>query len=157
DAADLAKALHLPSYVPVSGSTDWRVQTRLETHDEDAPPQKQSIAIDASLAGFAVDLPAPVGKAPDSERPVHVSLELDSEDAWLVRGSFGEIRALANIAHADSGWQFDRGTVRADSATPSLPDKAGLRFEGSVNELNLDDWFALKTGPSTSGKRLSDV
>jgi uncharacterized protein YhdP len=110
---------------------------------------RQLFVIDSPMQGLGVDMPHPLGKAADIERALHVELE-PGENHLLARASFGQLRGLLRVSEARSGWKFDRGSVRADGVAAALPDHAGLRLEGSVDRLRLDDWFAL--GDATSGE-----
>lgn len=134
----------LPKSVKLSGAMDWRMSTKLTSRAERGP---QVFVIDSSMQGLDLGLPYPVGKPADSTRPLHVEIE-SAERQLIARTSFGALRTLLRFAPAREGWTFDRGGVRADGTLAALPDHAGLRLEGSIDRLRLDDWFAL--GESTA-------
>lgn len=137
DARKLAE--FAPASVKLGGALDWRMSTHLSSRD-DRP--RQVFAIDSSTQGLGVDMPHPVGKAAELPRPLHVELE-PGENQLLVRAAFGDLRGLATVTQQRGEWQFDRGGVRADGIAAALPDHPGLRIEGSIDRLTLDDWFAL--------------
>jgi uncharacterized protein YhdP len=68
------------------------------------------------------------------------------------------MRALARYRIGANGrWSLDRAGVRADAIPASLPAHRGLRIEGSLDRLLLDDWFDLRLRPAApSGRRLAD-
>lgn len=134
-----------PSVVKLSGAMDWRLSTRLSSR---ADRGRQVFSIDSPMQGLGVHLPHPVGKAEETTRALHVDLEQD-ERAILARASFGSLRGLLRFQSSQGKWSFDRGGVRADATAAALPDHQGLRIEGSIDRIRLDDWFAL--GESGSG------
>jgi uncharacterized protein (TIGR02099 family) len=135
-----------PSSVKLTGAADWRMTTRLSS-SKDRP--RQVYAIDSPMQGLGVDMPYPVGKPAETQRALHVELE-PGEEQILARASLGELRALLRMSQARGGWSFDRGGVRADGVPAALPDHAGLRLEGSIDRLRLDDWFALGESRGTA-------
>jgi uncharacterized protein (TIGR02099 family) len=129
----------VPPSVKLNGAMDWRMTTHLSSR-EDRP--RQVFSIDSPMQGLGVDMPHPVGKSAETQRSFHVELE-PGTDQLLARASFGELRALVRVSESRGEWKFDRGGVRADGIAAALPDHPGLRLEGSVDRLRLDDWFAL--------------
>jgi uncharacterized protein (TIGR02099 family) len=145
-----ANAEKLSSFVPASvklnGAMDWRLSTHLSSRDDRAP---QVFMIDSLMQGMGVDMPYPVGKLAEEQRALHVELE-PRDKHLLARAAFGELRALVRVQESRGEWKFDRAGVRADAVAAALPDHTGLRLEGSIDRLRLDEWFAL-------GEARSDV
>jgi len=141
-ADKLTALLHLPAAVQIDGATNWQLRTQLAAGPDTKLVQK--VSIDSTLNGLGLDLPHPVGKAQPDVRPLHVDLEYVGDDAMLARASFGDIRALLRLRRAATGWGLDRGGVRADAIAAALPDHRGIRIEGALDTLQLDDWFALR-------------
>jgi len=147
----------LPSMVKIWGDTAWQVDTRIRS--EQATPT-QSWQIRAEMDGLGVNLPYPLGKVNRGARPLYVDLEIG--DDLLARASYGDVRALVRMQRTNDRWVFDRGGVRADALVAALPAHRGLRIEGDVDRITLDDWFALKGTPavadsSSGGGKLADV
>jgi uncharacterized protein (TIGR02099 family) len=142
-------AAFLPASVQLNGAMDWR----LKTHLTSTGPSLQQFAIDSSTHGLGVELPHPVGKSVESTRSLHVDLER-GERQILARAAFGDMRALVRLQPTRGKWGFDRGSVRADAVAAALPDHEGLRIEGSVDRLRLDDWFALRASPRSVGQNV---
>lgn len=153
DANRLAPLLHLPASAKVSGTADWQMTTRLETSPEPGPSQQpRKYTIDSDLKGFGIDLPYPLGKPEAERRQLRVDLEYDGVSTLLTRATLGDVRALVRMRQKDDGWSFDRGGIRADAIPAALPGHRGLRIEGSLDRLELDDWFAMKSNGSGGGK-----
>jgi uncharacterized protein (TIGR02099 family) len=154
-AVELARLLRLPDSVHLLGQSTWSAQAQLGARGT----QKGPIArVDLDLLDTTVELPVPLHKDAGERRPVTAELEMQ-DNAALVRATFGDVRALARIAAGEEGWKFDRAGVRADGKTPSLPAHTGVRLEGRVETLVLDDWLALKgsgSGKARSGNKVSD-
>lgn len=162
-AEQLTRVLHLPSAVKIDGATNWRFTTRLEAaSDTDERPgqsrangQPRKIVIESDLAGLGIALPYPAGKTPEEQRALRVEVEYDGEDELLTRSAFGDIRALVRMRQDGDEWRLDRGGIRTDAIAAALPAHPGLRIEGALDRLVLDDWFALK-GEGGGTTRLSD-
>lgn len=158
DATGTAAAAQLKPFLPpavnVTGATQWRLATTLSS-DAAERAQQRSVRIESDLQGLGIALPEPLGKSESDVRPMQVTLDLDDEDGWLMRGALGEVRAFVRVARSDEGWSLDRGGIRADGAAPALPNHRGLRIEGAVERFVLDDWLALK-GSDSGGKPLSE-
>jgi uncharacterized protein (TIGR02099 family) len=154
-APQLKALLGLPESIKLTGSTDWHVTTTLTTGAGQRGTNVRTVRVDSDLVGLGIRMPEPVGKSEAEVRPLQLTLDFDTDDALLVRGSLGTIRALIGFQHRPGGWSLDRGGLRADSIAPSLPDHRGLRIEGSVERFVLDDWLALRT-LKEGGKPLSE-
>jgi uncharacterized protein (TIGR02099 family) len=147
-ATELAGLLRLPASMQLLGNSAWSGYVQL------APPAEVEGAfahVDLELDDTTVALPAPLHKDAKDRRPLSADLELQ-ETAAFIRAKYGSVRAVGRIAKDDAGWRFDRAGVRADGATPSLPPHPGVRLEGRVETLVLDDWFALRK-PDAGDKR----
>ncbi|MEX2124309.1 MAG: YhdP family protein [Woeseia sp.] len=107
-------------------------------------PQPLTISVQSGLDGMAVNMPPPIGKTPDSERPVSFAIELPGEGRIETTGNLAdEVRWTLDFARNDKGWDFDRGVLAAGGAEPGEPEIRGLHIEGRTPILDLDDWLAL--------------
>ncbi len=99
-------------------------------------------AIDLKLgaAGTAIDLPVPFTKA--AGIPVDLSVYTEfREKAVLV--DVGYAGWLDGKLRFESG-ALERGDIRFSDGKPKLPASAGVLLSGRVEELNVDQWLALK-------------
>jgi uncharacterized protein (TIGR02099 family) len=157
----LARAMGAPSAVKLEGSIDWRAIARIPTLDPRAeaetvlPPM--TLRVDSSLRGTAIGLPEPFAKPRDETRAIRVDAQWSRDrDEALVRASYGsDVRSQLRFLRQTEGWAFDRGTVRFGDGEPRLPAIVGLELRGTVDRLDLSEWFALRS--EKPGKRaLSD-
>jgi uncharacterized protein (TIGR02099 family) len=138
----------IPSLVRISGATDWQASTHLRAGAEAKKQPVQSWQVTATMDGLGVFMPYPLGKLQQGARPLHADLEIGND--LLARASYGDVRALLSVKRSKERWAFDRGGVRGDGIAAALPAHRGLRIEGDLDHIVLDDWFALR-GTSSSG------
>jgi uncharacterized protein (TIGR02099 family) len=160
-AAALMRALGAPSIVRLDGRIAWDATVRIPNLsaaaplDSTAPPA--TLRVDSSLRGTSVDLPAPLAKSRDEIRPIRVDAQWsrDGTEA-LVRAAYGsDVRSQLRFARQAQRWTFDRGSVHFGAGEARLPAVPGLELRGTVDELDLSQWLALR--PEKPGKRaLSD-
>jgi uncharacterized protein YhdP len=88
---------------------------------------------------------------------MHVEVQWPQSDEALVRATYGSnMRSQLRFMRGEPGWAFERGTIRLGAGDARLPSIPGLELRGTVDELDLSDWLALRSGKP--GKRpLSDV
>ncbi len=159
-AAALAQAFGAPDAVKLSGSLDWRATARIPVAVAagSAPETalRSNLRVESTLKGTAVGLPAPLAKSAAETRSTHVEVQWPRSEEALVRATYGNIlRSQLRFTRAESGWTLDRGTVRFGAGDARLPTIAGLELRGTVEELDLSAWLALRSGKP--GKRaLSD-
>lgn len=143
----------LPKSINMSGPADWELTTALFAKADPSRPRSARLTADLFEVGIA--LPAPIGKQPGEPKTLELETTLEKADRLVARASLGDIRALVNFRQTNNRWRLDRGGIRADAVPVSLPTHRGLRLEGKLDHLVLDDWLALK-GEGT-GKPLSEI
>ena len=157
-AANLAAALGAPASVKVDGRVDWRGTARIPVAvvGPTADTARPSVRLESTLRGAEVALPAPVAKSAAESRSMQVEVQWPRSDEALVRATYGSnLRSQLRFTRGAPGWTLDRGTVRLGAGDTRLPTIAGLELRGTVDELKLSDWLALRS--DKPGKRpLSD-
>jgi len=160
-SAALAQAMGAPSTAKLDGRIDWRATARIPTLDAQAPAEApkppMTLRVDSSLRGTVVGLPLPLAKSMDETRPIRVDVQWPrNDDEALVQATYGsDVRSQLRFARRSDGWAFERGTVRFGEGDARLPAIAGLELRGTVDQLDLSEWLALR--PDKPGKRpLSD-
>ncbi len=99
------------------------------------------LSVNSDLKGVEVDLPAPVGKSPDSIQPLRMALEAQAEDKWLSFNLAGIGRGKFQLA----GNAIKEGVVFLDPETrDSKPLEDGLpgkiTVAGRLPELDIKAW-----------------
>ena len=154
-AAPLAEFLKLPSFVKIDGSMSYRF-TAPGYAQRDANGHRVLFSVDSDLMGLQLDMPMPVSKAAAVSRPIHVDADMPDADTMQLRGSLDTLRAMVRLQNEKSGWRFERAGLRVDSVAAALPAESGLRIEGNLPELKLDDWLKLgNSGTSTTASSSS--
>jgi uncharacterized protein (TIGR02099 family) len=148
-AAPLKSLLALPASIGMSGAADWQVTTTLSTGDRTFGDAR----LIADVRDLGLALPEPVGKQEGEAGTLDLEMTVEERDRVLARASLGELRALVSLKNSGGRWQLDRGGLRADAVTASLPSHRGIRIEGAIERFVLDDWLELKG--SGQGKPLS--
>jgi len=114
------------------------------------------VAVDSSLAGLALNLPAPVGKAAGDSLPVRFVLTsgLNPDAAGLLHDDI-RIALGSSIAARyqrqktpRQHWKLTRGGIGVNAPAPE-PD-SGLAFNLNTRALNVDNW--LDFGDAIAGK-----
>ena len=153
--AQVADLLQLPRSIALSGGTTWQMRMRIPRRAPETPA-RLVVTVNSDSKGLGVELPQPIGKRAEQARDLRLDFETgDVNDALLVRGAFGQARALARLLRVDDAWRFDRAGVRVDGVAASLPAHEGLRIEGAIERFVLDDWLKIKSDRS-GGKPLAD-
>jgi uncharacterized protein (TIGR02099 family) len=151
---ELAQLMHLPKSITLTGGAQWRLEAKQARHEPDEPPPR-TVVIESDGKGLGVSLPAPVGKNADEARALRFAIEAPDDEHVLLRGAFGESRAVVRVTKDANGWRMERGGLRFDSQSASLPAHEGLRIEGDIERVVLDDWLKIK-GDGTGQHTLSD-
>jgi uncharacterized protein (TIGR02099 family) len=152
----LVAALNAPESVRIAGHIDWRGTARIpaaavgETPDDAVA--RPMVRFESQLRGAEIELPAPLAKNAAETRPLHVEVHWPGTAEALVRATYGStMRSQLRFVRGGPGWVFDRGTVRLGAGEARLPTMPGLELRGTVDELDLSDWLALRSGKP--GKR----
>lgn len=117
----------------VDGEADWKALIT-------ARKGKVEVVVDSSLAGLAVNLPAPLGKAAADVRPLHLVRRPRGADQ-LVQISVGKmLNATLLLGDNGAGIQVRRGAVGIDTEAV-LPDQNGIRLTGVLDRIDVDAWL----------------
>lgn len=125
------------------GETDYHTRVLFPSGNGEVPAPLQ-IRVESELQGVAMQLPAPLDKAPGDKRPLSLVIEFPQLERITASGSLSdELRWTAGFEHEDNGWEFDRGMLAVGGTYPGTADTRGLHIEGEVAELRLGDWLEL--------------
>lgn len=158
-ASDLVRLFVPSANFGLAGSAQWRLDGKFTSN---AGKLQQVYTLTSDLRGLQSGLPTPFGKSAAEARDLRVDMEINDPSSALLRASAGDVRAIARIARQDDGgWQLDRGGIQVDGRPAAMPDHPGLRIEGTLQTLVLDDWLRLRPANAAAtnsppGRPLSD-
>ena len=127
----------------LDGETDWSGVIT-------ARKGKVEVAIDSTLAGLAVNLPAPLAKAAADVRPLHLVRRTRGSDQLLTVAVEKMFNANLLLADGVGGLQVRRGAVGLN-AEALLPDQNGIRVTGVFDRIDVDAWMDVLLAHRTEG------
>ena len=141
NVALLRQAFDVPLVDRMTGTADWQLNV-------DSRADAIGWTIESSLKGTTVDLPAPLGKAPEDSVPLRIvrrEVRAGKEDAL----TFDYGRAARIVLHrrlAPGETSVDRALVLLGKALdrPAEPVRSGLWIRADLPSLNVDDWLAFQ-------------
>jgi uncharacterized protein (TIGR02099 family) len=146
----VVNAFDLPFGGYMAGQTRWQGSLMIPAAeiDDREPPR---ITVDSNLTGVALRLPAPFAKAPSEPTNLEVELTFPPSGALEMQGYLGASRRFALEFDPDAArgkYKFKRAALRFGGALPALRMERGVTIDGTIAELNIDDWLALGRGSS---------
>jgi len=119
--------------LPASGDIPYQLQVNLGSRDN-------SLSVNSSLKGLAIDLPAPFGKAAADTRDSRFSMNLQGTE----RRFDAAYANLARFAYAAPSDKLDqgRGELLLGTGEAQVPAGQGLRVRGRLESLDLEPWQA---------------
>ena len=159
-SAGLAGDLGLPLPDLLEGTTAYRADILFPRAGLEQPAPVR-IDIASNLSGMAIAMPAPLGKAPETQRSIAFTIEFSDRDRIESVGRLADdIQWLLAFDHGNDGWDFDRGGLAVGGAAPGVAESRGLHITGRTPQLNVDDWLELArrggTGPGF-GERIRTI
>lgn len=156
----IVEELGIPLGDKLTGSADYQASI-LFPRAGLAEPVPLQIAINSNLQGIEINLPMPLTKASDEERPLRAIIEFPGPDHIASNGSLGnDIKWSLGFRKDGDAWDFDRGTLTAGGGYPDLPKTRGMHIQGQTYEIRLDEWLniAKNQGDSTGmGSRIRSI
>jgi uncharacterized protein (TIGR02099 family) len=132
----------------VTGATDWTLQIN-------ARPDAATWVLESSLKGAAIDLPAPLGKAPDQAAALRVERREGAPPRRdeIVTVDYANVARLQLRAPAASNAKFDRAllVLGKPADKPVDAERSGLWVRAELPTLNVDDWLTIGRMASASG------
>ncbi len=135
--AGTATAESLRAHVPaalvprLAGQAAWRAHIGLSASGRPA------FTLTSDLAGLAVDLPSPLGKAAREVRPLWLRRDVGEDGGKQLAARYGEALALrARLPAGEPPWL----SVRLGAAEAEAPRLAGLVVGGTLERLDVDAW-----------------
>ncbi|MEN8168423.1 MAG: DUF3971 domain-containing protein, partial [Pseudomonadota bacterium] len=135
-AADWLRQQFHPGFPDVlEGETQADVYLDI-AHGESETPVRLSIHSD--LRGMAVELPAPLGKAPEPDSRFGLDLAFQQDQKRRLRVDYGDdLHALLR----DDGQGFRRGDILLGPGPLRIPHSPLFRLRGAMDRLDLNQWI----------------
>ena len=139
-----AEALRRASELPLvprlalvaSGQAPYRLQLGFNHGQPD-------ITVTSSLAGMALDLPAPLRKEADATLPLRVQLTPQNatrDELRVDAGNLLQLQYLRDTSGSDTP-RVLRGAVAIQDKLPPLPE-SGVQMQATLGKIDLDAWRA---------------
>ncbi|MFJ2522177.1 YhdP family protein [Pseudomonas capeferrum] len=129
----LTEWLQFNQALPASGDLPYQLQVNLGSRDN-------SLNVNSSLKGLAIDLPAPFGKAAADTRDSRFSMNLQGQERRF-DASYADLARFAYAAPGDKLAQ-GRGELLLGTGQAQVPSGQGLRVRGHLETLDLAPWQA---------------
>jgi len=153
--AQLPQFIGLPDAIRMTGTTEWRLDGRIE-RVRDGAQWPARIEVTTDLRGLGIDAPNPFAKAAAEARPTRVALDVPGAGRTELGIDSGAARAvLAFVERGGQRWDLERGAARFDAQPVTLPAQPGLHVGGDWPEFDLAEWLALRS-ETPGGRGLSD-
>nr|WP_324258317.1 YhdP family protein [Cellvibrio fontiphilus] len=159
------EALFLKGVMPYEARVELNHQISASQSNTtgDVPPSPREFAsrafarvtLSSNLAGVAVDLPAPYGKAADEERPLKFSLWLQEQQSQIRVDYNREVQALLRMDRGNNNQLLNANIALAEDAR--LGDKAQFLVSGFLPGIDLDAWKAVQARYLRYAERLAPV
>jgi uncharacterized protein (TIGR02099 family) len=123
------------------GDSDWQVL--LTVRGTPARGQRADVGLEvrSTLAGTAIDLPAPFGKPAESTRELSVRIDnLEQDERELLLHYADALDGVLLLGSDAQGMKPRRGTLTLGGARARLPNADELLVNGELAQLRLEDW-----------------
>ncbi|CAN5291271.1 YhdP family protein [soil metagenome] len=142
---DVPEKLAGPLASRLDGEAAWLATARFPAADV-ADDASATVDIESDLEGLEVRLPAPFTKPRREAVPFAVEIEFPQPGRLRIEGRWSAIaRARVELQRAETGWALAAGAARFGPGELVLPEHGGLTVEGSLPELRLEEWLALRS------------
>lgn len=149
DVERVRQAYDVPLLAHVSGNTDWRFTL-------DAFDGQWAWTIESSLAGAAVNLPAPIGKQAGETVPVRIDRRAIDAQEDRISVDYGRIARVLLHRHAHGATPvIDRALVLVGKSIGDTgePAQSGIWIRADLAALDVDDWLAVDVAPNDAASQ----
>ena len=139
-----------PVFGSMTGGAPWRAAINIG-------PRGRDITVDSTMAGVAINLPAPVNKAAAETWPmrfVETRAPGATEDEWNF--TLGRAITARLLRREENGvMRVVRAAAGINEAMPAIP-RSGFAVNAAVTSVDVDDWraraFGAKPAPAAGGR-----
>lgn len=125
----------------VSDDSDWQVGLTARGKPTRGKPADVALSVHSTLAGTAIDLPAPLGKLRDAVRELSIRVDnLEQPERQLQFRYADVLQGRLVIEQQQQAARLQRGVLAFAGAEPVLPDSRSLLITGQLETFRLADW-----------------
>ena len=146
DVQLVRKAYDVPLLAHVNGSTDWRLTL-------DAAERQVAWTVESTLAGAAVDLPAPIGKPAGEALPVRIERHALTAQEDRITVDYGRLARVLLHRQATAGAPVvDRALVLVGRSIVdgAVPAQSGVWIRADLASLDVDQWLGVDVTASNA-------
>jgi uncharacterized protein (TIGR02099 family) len=135
------------------GSTDWRATVSYRR-------KVGSLVVESSLAGLAIDLPPPFGKAMTDTLALRIE-QVGGVDRDRLAVTAGSLLAAQVLRRIEGGQAtVERASIMLGGSPAPVPERRGVTVGGSLDRVDIDAWrplLAALSGGGKDGAQLGDI
>ena len=139
----------------LTGAADWRATVNYRRKVGD-------LVVESSLAGMAIELPAPFGKAAAETMPLRIE-QVSGPDRDRIAVSLGSALSAQVLRRIEAGQAtIERASVVVGGGPAPVPERRGVSVSGTLRQVNVDAWRPLiaalvPTGGGKGGPQLGEL
>ncbi len=127
------------------GAADWRATVNYRRKVGD-------LVVESSLAGLAIELPPPFGKAAGETMPLRIE-QVSGVERDRLAISLGSILSAQVLRRIEAGQAtIERASVVVGGGTAPVPERRGIAVSGTLKRVNVDAWRPVFAGLAVPGK-----
>ncbi len=150
--AGLIDGLRAPLGGVIDGSAMYHATVHFPRPGSEVPAPVR-LLIESDLAGFGIDLPAPLAKPAAGETDLSLAIEFPAAGQIAASGTLADsLRWSSQFFQDESGWDFDRGVLALGGSYPGVADSRGLHVEGHAEDLRFSEWLSLADRSGGAGR-----
>lgn len=152
----LQRKLNLPVFSLLHGA--FNLSAILSIADK--PDNLDHIRFNSSLQGLAIDLPAPAGKAAETEAPLKVEINLGSDkDVQLMINYADKVTSQLWLTNKKGQVVLKKGGIYVNSKLPATELNKGVQLAGNIEKFDVNEWSKVvaKLSPTSDTRTLKDA
>jgi len=147
-AEPLHEMMSLPPAVVIRGQADWHGVLRIVPE----PARERSLRLSSSLAGFELQLPAPLNKPAGTPLPSSLEIQWPANGGPQGRLALGSVVSGTYALDSDAdGLHLARAALQFGTGDAGASGSQMINVGGAVERVDLAGWLKL-TSPSTPDK-----
>ena len=148
----LIEGLKAPLGGVIDGSARYHATIRFPRPGSETPAPVR-LLIESDLAGFGIELPAPLAKPAAEATDLSLAIEFPAAGQIAASGTLADsLRWSSSFLQDENGWDFDRGVLALGGSYPGVPDSRGLHVEGHAEDLRFSEWLSLSDRSGGGGR-----